>query len=106
MYPPEYLSRCVAMPVEPEMNKGVGVSTCYMDDIEQYETALVDEVGIHPVQWYETKQEAIEGHWRWINDAKHISTVVEIADGANRRYTNEGIPKLITLIRTRSTMLQ
>ena len=104
MYPPEYLERCVAKPVEPEDNMGVGVSTCFMDDVEQYETALIDEMGVHPVQWYDTKQEAIEGHWRWITEAKHLTTVVEIADGANRKYTNEGEAKQIRLMRTTSTI--
>ena len=67
--------------------------------------ACCTSCGIRTIN-YDTKQEAIEGHWRWINDAKHLTTVVEIADGENRRYTNEGTPKIITLIRTRSTMLQ
>ena len=55
--------------VEAENNNGIGVSTAYTSD-EGYETALLDNNGTHPVERYETKEEAAKGHSRWVKFAK------------------------------------
>lgn len=44
---------------------GIIVSTANTSD-EGYETALLDKNGTHPVERYKTKEEAIEGHKKWV----------------------------------------
>ncbi len=48
--------------------ESVGVSTCYSSD-EGYETALIDYNGVHPVERYKTKEQAISGHQKWLQKA-------------------------------------
>ena len=55
--------------IDREENGGIGVSTAYTSD-EGYETALLDKNGIHPVERYETKEQAESGHKKWIQFAK------------------------------------
>ncbi len=47
-----------------EMVNGVGVSTVLTSDMG-YETALIDSKGTHPVERYETEDQAKEGHIKW-----------------------------------------
>lgn len=54
--------------VDSEDNNGVGVSTVFTSD-EGYETALLDNNGVHPVERYESKEEAETGHRKWIEFA-------------------------------------
>ena len=59
--------------IEPKDNNGIGVSTANTPD-EGYETALLDSNGIHPVERYKTKKNALLGHKKWIkfaNDKKN-----------------------------------
>lgn len=44
---------------------GLQVSTAYTNDMG-YETAILDSVSAHPVERYETKEQAIEGHTKWV----------------------------------------
>lgn len=44
---------------------GIVVSTCNTSD-EGYETALIDSVGVHPVERYSTREEARHGHYKWL----------------------------------------
>lgn len=55
--------------LEREENNGIGVSTCHTSD-EGYETALLDANGAHPVERYETKELAEEGHKKWVEFSK------------------------------------
>lgn len=44
---------------------GIDVSTAYTSD-EGYETALLDSNGVHPVERYGTRQDAEDGHKKWL----------------------------------------
>jgi len=55
--------------INPENNNGIGVSTVYASDVNQYETALLDAFGAHPVKRYRTMEEAQEGHKKWVKFA-------------------------------------
>ena len=55
--------------IMPEENNGIGVSTVLTSDCG-YETALLDGSGAHPVERYETREEAIKGHEKWVEFAK------------------------------------
>lgn len=51
--------------VDPHDNNGIGVSTCFTPD-ESYETALLDAEAAHPVERYETEEDAKVGHDKWV----------------------------------------
>ena len=57
-----YQSRKVARDVS---KSGIEVSTAFTSD-EGYETALLDDNGVHPVERYDTKEQAVEGHSKWL----------------------------------------
>lgn len=44
---------------------GIEVSTCYSSD-EGYETALIANNDVHPVERYNTREEAERGHYKWL----------------------------------------
>lgn len=56
---------------------GLEISTAYSSD-EGYETALIDENGVHPVERYLTKESAIEGHKEWMKKAETIINVLKL----------------------------
>ena len=49
--------------------KGIGISTAYTSD-EGYETALLDDNGVHPVERYPNREDAFKGHKKWIAKVK------------------------------------
>mgnify|MGYP003396225043 CR=1 FL=1 len=57
-----YVSRKIADKV---YFKGIKISTCWVDDFECYETALIDSNGGYPVERYGNKEAAITGHTKW-----------------------------------------
>ena len=60
-----------------ELVNGIEVSTVYTSD-EGYETALIDKNGVHPVERYGSKKEAIEGHEKWKEAALTIKTIKKL----------------------------
>lgn len=70
----DYAERKVGR-VEPEDNFGIGVSTVWLHDINCFETALKDSLGIYSVERYRTYDEAIEGHQKWVEKSRTISVV-------------------------------
>lgn len=58
----------------------IEVSTVYAHDICMYETALCDSDGVHPVERYDSKEEALEGHKKWMN-SKIGDTVTKLGYG-------------------------
>jgi hypothetical protein len=54
---------------------GLTVSTAYSSD-EGYETAIIDAESVHPVERYNSKEEAIDGHQKWCKKAITIKSVV------------------------------
>jgi hypothetical protein len=72
---------------------GIDVSTSYTTDFG-FETALIDANGAHPVERYEYKGSAAEGHLKWVELAKAVKTVVEL--GTQDRVIED---KRITLVR-------
>ena len=57
---------------EIEETKGLKISTCWTDDMG-FETAIIDKVGVHPVERYQSRKEALDGHYKWIDFAKDLS---------------------------------
>lgn len=53
---------------------GVTVSTAYTSD-EGYETAIIDANKVYPVERYETKEQAEQGHEKWCKEAETVETV-------------------------------
>lgn len=53
---------------------GINVSTAYTSD-EGYETAIIDENGVHPVERYSSKEKAEKGHELWCKKAETITSV-------------------------------
>jgi hypothetical protein len=62
-----YEERKVAR-INPKENNGVGVSTCFSYDMG-YETALLNANTTIPVERYETREEAVIGHEKWVKFA-------------------------------------
>lgn len=65
-----YEDRKVAK-IEPKENNGIGVSTAYTSD-EGYETALLDANGVHPVERYDSREESVQGHKKWVSFANRL----------------------------------
>lgn len=59
---------------------GLQVSTAYSSD-EGYETALIDADGVHPVERYKSKEDAVSGHEKWCKKAKKIKTCTKLGWG-------------------------
>lgn len=58
------------------------VSTVYVHDLECYETALVvDGMNAHPVERYDERIEAEEGHAQWIRKAPHLTEFTKLGYG-------------------------
>lgn len=63
-----------------EKKNGITVSTAYTSDCG-YETALIDDNGVHPVERYGDGRElAVEGHKRWVKVAKDGIEVTKLGD--------------------------
>lgn len=67
--------------------KGIGVSTVDSYDLG-YETALIDANGVHPVERYETLEEAKQGHKEWVEDIYKIDgkELLELGSGRLEPY--------------------
>lgn len=72
-----YDERLVAV----EKVDGLEVSTVAVTDCLpefRYETAVIDELGVHPVERYASKEEAEAGHARWVVAAPSLVKVQEL----------------------------
>ena len=56
---------------------GIIVSTAYTSD-EGYETAILDENGVHPVERYNSKSVAEIGHEKWCKAAETLETITKL----------------------------
>ena len=56
--------------VEPLENGGIGVSTAWTTDCG-YETALLDDNGVHPVERYPDRESTVKGHKKWVKFTKN-----------------------------------
>ena len=76
---PPFEERTVSQTM-PEKNDGLGISTVQIFDMppREYETAILDAVGVHPVERYRTSEEARAGHARWVEASKSLVTVIEL----------------------------
>ena len=59
---------------------GLTVSTVLTSD-QGYETALLDEHQTSPVERYQNQGDALDGHRRWIEQAKTITAVTKLGYG-------------------------
>jgi hypothetical protein len=60
----------------------ITVSTILANDLEVYETALVDKVRSHPVERYDTEEEALQGHMRWVEKVPSLECVTRLGYGS------------------------
>lgn len=67
-----------------EENNGVGVSTLWVDDLNCYETALLDSNGAHPVERYDELEKAKEGHQKWLEFSKNCEGKVVVKLGLDK----------------------
>ena len=58
---------------------GVTISTAYTSDMG-YETAVID-ADVHPVERYETRQKAEEGHAKWVKNIVGMKQITELGYG-------------------------
>ena len=73
---------------------GVKVSTCWTSD-QGYETAILDAVGVYPVQRYENRQHAESGHKDWVKRMQDNSTThIEVLG-----YDNLVEPEITEIVR-------
>lgn len=56
---------------------GLTISTAYTSD-EGFETAILDKNGVHPVQRYDSREEAIIGHSFWCEQSKNAISVTKL----------------------------
>lgn len=56
---------------------GIIVSTALTSDMG-YETAILDQNGVHPVERYSSKEKAELGHEKWVNDSPAMTAVTKL----------------------------
>jgi len=61
-----------------ETGNGLGVSTVFAGDIDEYETAILDKNGAHPVERYRTKKEAVKGHNKWVKETETLTEIIKL----------------------------
>jgi hypothetical protein len=76
---PPFEERAVAR-IRPEDNGGLGVSTVQILDEPpwEYETAILDAEGAHPVERYRTAADSEAGHLRWVEASQNLVTVTQL----------------------------
>ena len=72
---------------------GLIISTAFSSDCG-YETAVIDAVAVYPVERYQSREDAIEGHKKWCQSSKELRKVVMLGD-ADEFFE----PKEVTLIK-------
>ena len=96
----DYRERKVAR-TEPADNFGIGVSTVWVHEINCYETALKDVLGIYSVERYKTYDEALAGHKKWIEKSRTVNVIKAL--GLPVWVLGEEIPdRWVTLLRYKS----
>lgn len=87
MHPLEAAVRMIANGGPPEIvertdveGKIAGVSTIDTEEGYGYETALFSRIddSWHPVERYETRDEAVTGHTRWVEKVPTLERIVDI----------------------------
>ena len=63
--------------VEVDNISGITISTVLTSD-EGYETAIIDNNGVHPVQRYDTKENAEKGHKLWCEKAPQLEKITKL----------------------------
>lgn len=63
--------------LERQPQKRIGVSTANTRDFG-FETALMDANGAHPVERYETLEEAKKGHEKWVLKSQNIKKAIKL----------------------------
>ena len=61
---------------------GLTVSTIYAHDLHEFETAIEDTEGFHPVERYQTHEEAVEGHQKWVDKLPTLETITKLGYGS------------------------
>lgn len=60
---------------------GFEISTVFAEDVDQFETAIIDANGTHPVERYDEREQAIAGHAKWMTNAPTLTEVLKLGDG-------------------------
>lgn len=74
---------------------GLRVSTCWVDDLQCWETAICDLRGAHPVERYGEAAAAAAGHENWVAFASNRKNVAVVKLG----YKNVVEDELVQLVR-------
>lgn len=64
--------------LELDHKNGLSIVTTWAQDVELYETDIVDSVGAYPVERYETVELAKVGHAAWVERADSLSVVTRL----------------------------
>ncbi len=64
-----------------DVTSGLVVSTVLTSDVG-YETAIVDKQGAHPVQRYENRDAAVQGHGQWVARAHELVSIKKLGWGS------------------------
>jgi hypothetical protein len=65
-------------PLRRDRTNSYVISTVYTPDVEQYETAIIDEYKSHPVERYATEELAVAGHEHWMQVADQLTEIVKL----------------------------
>jgi hypothetical protein len=57
------------------------VSTVYVNDLKCWETAVICEGHASPVERYDTKEDAVRGHERWIFEVPYMNEITKLGYG-------------------------
>lgn len=69
--------KSVSRPMARDYVDGILVDTCSTSDLG-YETAILDQVGAHPVARYRTASQAMKGHAWWCKHIRGQKTVISL----------------------------
>ena len=69
---------------------GLTVSTAFTSDMG-YETAILDKSSVYPVERYESKEDAIQGHIRWMEEAVNLKEVEMLGYTSSNKTTKKVI---------------
>ena len=64
-----------------EQAGNVEVSTVFVNDLECWETAIVHDGHASPVERYDTEDEAVRGHERWVFEVPYMSEITKLGYG-------------------------
>jgi len=84
---------------------GVIVSTVITND-RGPETAIIDRAGTHPVERYDTEDDAIKGHKKWVKEAETITDVIKLGYTSLVPSTLIHLSRFSKVVRAKATVIK